>query len=45
MSNILSESYALTDKKVFDREKQRKHTGSPKRLGSKRLSKSKAMYD
>jgi hypothetical protein len=45
MTNILSESYALTEKKVFDKEKQRKNTGSPKRLQSKRLSKSKAMYD
>jgi hypothetical protein len=45
MTNILSESFALTEKKVFDKENQRKNTGSPKRLRSKRLSKSQAMYD
>jgi len=40
MTNIQSESYALTEKKVFDKENDWKITGSPKRLRSKRLSKS-----
>jgi len=39
MTNIQSESYALTEKKLFDKENERKITATPKRLRSKRLSK------
>jgi len=39
MTNIQSESYVLTEKKVFNKENERKNTSSPKRLRSKNLAK------